>query len=114
MRIREKYVNIVYEDINSIAERWYKRYGGKEESDWINVISGSSKDIYEKLIALGPNPPIDSIEEIIGNKSWTHISCDGCGEYTLQAVAIGECGAKNYCETCIREAFTILTTVGEE
>jgi hypothetical protein len=53
-----------------IAERWKAQYcrGGA----WRFCGDGKgSKQIYQELLALGPNPNPADIEMIIGNDSWT-------------------------------------------
>lgn len=59
-------------------------------------------------ISLGHVPDIAKVAEIIGNKSWSYVRCEGCGYEVEEAVSIGEYDAKSYCKTCIEEAKTIL------
>lgn len=106
LRIRAKYVAVVHASGRDVAERWRAQY--QRGDNWTGTVSGSSKDVYDRLIALGENPDIEKVADIIGNKSWSFIHCDGCGENVRRAVSMGEYEPKNYCETCIAEATIIL------
>ena len=104
-RMRAKYVNIQVATGRGVAQQWASQYREKDGT-W----RGDDKEqIYRKLVALGDNPPIDKVAEIIGNKSWSYISCAGCPEYVERAVAIGEYEPKAYCAICVTEAFTVLS-----
>jgi len=105
--MRPRYVSIRVAIAAGVAERWYSQYG----KDWPNTAFGQSKNVYDKLCELGPNPPIDKVAKIIGNKSWSYISCEGCNESVERAVLLGKYDPKPYCALCIEEAHQIL--VGE-
>lgn len=105
MRMRAKYVRICHASARGVAERWREQYG---RDGWPNTVSGSSKETYEKLCGLGTNPTIEAVDAIISNKSWTHLSCDGCSEYVLAAIELGEYETHTFCFTCIREAMAII------
>ena len=111
--MRAKYVSVITASARDVAERWKAQYrdGGGE---WLGTVSGSSRDKYEKLCALGPNPDIAAVAEITGNKSWSYISCDGCDQYPERAVRIGEYDTKSYCQECIEEASMALKTARGE
>ena len=110
MRMRAKFVNIQVATGRGVADRWASQYRERDGA-WRTCLAGprTSQQIHEVLVALGDNPPIDKVAEIIGNKSWSYISCDGCSESVERAVAIGEYDTKAYCQTCIKEAHAILT-----
>lgn len=105
MRVRAKYVRIRHASARGVAERWWRMYFKDRDSQWYD---DRKRDIWKRLNDAGDAITIDQADEIIGNQSWTHISCDGCNEYVLAAVEIGECNAKAYCPTCIHEAGEIL------
>jgi hypothetical protein len=110
--MRAKYVNLRIASGRGIAERWVSQYrhdGGKWMNAPLSVKGRTSEQVYDALCELGDNPPIDKVAEIIGNKSWSYISCDGCPEYVERAVSIGEYEPKAYCETCLREAIAALS-----
>lgn len=111
MRMRAKFVNIQVASARGIADRWanqYRNQNGSWSSAPLCVKGRNSEQVYEALCALGDNPPIDKVAEIIGNQSWSYISCDGCNSYVGRAVAIGEYDPKAYCDVCIKEANAIL------
>lgn len=105
--VRAKFVAVRVASARGVAERWAQTYQHPQDG-WRNAAFAArkrtSKEIRDLLCELGDNPPLDKVAEIIGNKSWSYISCDGCPEYVERAVAIGEYEPKVYCETCITEA----------
>jgi hypothetical protein len=113
MRMRAKYVDVRFASGRGVAARWHSQYcdGGKWRMTPTSVKGRSSEQVYNDLCALGENPDIDKVAEIIGNKSWTHISCDGCPDYVERAISIGEHEPKAYCPTCLREAYAVLQEI---
>ncbi len=95
MRMRARFVNLRIASARNVAQRWREQYP---------EASGKRHDQWKELDALGDNADIEKVVDIIGNKSWSHVSCDGCSEYVVKAVEIGQYEAKVYCEVCIREA----------
>lgn len=67
-----------------VADRWRQTYHNKGE--WGGTARGSAKDIYDALCALGPSPDPEKAAEIIGNKSWTHPSCEVLGTTDMVVV----------------------------
>lgn len=106
--MRPKYVSIRVASATGVAERWAQQYQHPKDGWRGTAQRPDGKKIYDNLIALGENPPIDKVAEIIGNKSWSYISCEGCNEYVERAVVLGEYEPKSYCATCINEAHQIL------
>lgn len=104
-RMRAKYVNVQVATGRGVADRYRQQYPA---GDTTRPGGKDPEDTYQRLAALGDNPPIDKVAEIIGNKSWSYITCDGCSLYVERAVAIGEFDTKAYCETCMKEAHAIL------
>ncbi len=106
--MRAKHVSIEVASARGVAERWMRQYF--QDGEWIPTGYGSSKDIHKRLCDLGPTPPIDKVAEVIGNKSWSYISCSGCSDYVERAVRIrpeyDEGGT--FCLTCVNEAHQIL------
>ena len=99
--MRAKYVNIRCASASGVAERWRAVYC--RNSVWSTTTIGNPEYIYSQLFSLGENPDVAEVARIIGNKSWSYITCDGCSSNVELAVEIGELG-RSYCETCITEA----------
>lgn len=106
--MRPKYVSIRMATAAGVAERWAQQYQHPKDGWRGSAHHPDGKKVYEALIALGPNPPLDKVAEIIGNQSWSYISCDGCSDYVERAVALGEYEPKAYCATCISEAWQVM------
>ena len=104
--MRAKYVSVQHATGVGVAERWREQYcrGGV----WTDTAYGSSEKKYKTLVDLGPTPDIDAVSSIIGNKSWSYLSCDGCNQYVQTAVSLGEYEPKVYCAVCIAEAMEVL------
>lgn len=107
---RPKYVAIEHApDLKNIAERW--KHNGFQNGQWASPHQAGR---YDKLLGLGDDPDREAVRGILGNTSWTHLSCDGCDEAKLlRAVRIeGPYGdGHRYCPTCIREAAALLDTM---
>lgn len=86
-----------------VAERWSRQYG----DDWRSVVGidgrESSKEIYELLCGLGSDPDMDKVDRIIGNKSWTRVTCASCGDAVDRAAEFGYDTVK-VCADCMRAA----------
>jgi hypothetical protein len=110
IRMRAKYVDVRIASGRGVADRWLSQYckDGKWNSAPLSVKGHTSQQVHDALCELGENPPINKVAEIIGNKAWSYISCDGCPEYVEKAVAIGEYEPKAYCRTCLAEAFAAM------
>jgi hypothetical protein len=110
IRVRAKYVCVEHASARGVAERWRSMY--ERDGVWTNNARGSTSDIYNRLCALGETPDIAKVAEIIGNKSWSYLSCDGCSEHVTTMVRIGDHRyadeSKSYCATCIKEAAAVL------
>ena len=86
-----------------VAERWRRQYQ-RPKDGWTNAISGSSKAIYEALVALGDDPPVLEVNKIIGNKSWTCFTCSVCTNHVTVA-ATADIGDEELtlCRSCVAE-----------
>ena len=100
IRMRSKFVTVVYSNTTGVAARWREQYE-ERLSRWYD---DNKKEIYKKLLALGENPDREDVAKIVGNKSWSYLTCDGCQESEAALVSIGEYEAKNYCKTCLAES----------
>lgn len=97
-------VKISVASARNVADQWRSQYSRKD-GGWDVTVSGSSLDIYEKLCALGHNPDIHAVAEVIGNKSWSHLSCSACGEQVERLVSYAPVYSDNevaLCEPCLK------------
>lgn len=104
--MRAKYVSIEVASARGIAQRWERER--VRDGKWIRE---GDQGICENLYALGDTPSISAAADIIGNKSWTYLTCAGCSDYIDRGVRMGadyEEG-KIYCSTCINEAHQIIS-----
>lgn len=96
-----------------VADRWKAQYCRK--GAWDRNYQGDSKDVWEKLVALGCNPSPARVAEVIGNKSWTHIRCSACWRDVLTAVSWGpeaeDYGPIKLCRPCTIRAVKALDRV---
>jgi hypothetical protein len=91
-----------------VAQEWKGRYllpNGR----WGETLSGSSEVKYLDLLSLGENPTPEDISKVIGNSSWTDLSCDECGNNVDRVIHLGE--EQDYdsrtvliCGTCLERA----------
>lgn len=91
-----------------VAERWGDTY--HDAGGWRRVSSGNSKDIHDRLCDLGPTPNPEDVAKAIGNKSWTHLNCAGCG-YVTRAVNVAAEHASDtvyMCRDCLKEALRVI------
>ncbi len=106
----EKHIRIVHFQRDDIAARWRNQYF--RMGVWLDVRGKSSAETYNQLLALGPSPDLDKIDEIIGNDSWTHFTCEQCSADVRTAIVMAydyEFDRDiHYCEDCINKAFTVL------
>lgn len=102
-------------DIKSVAARWKSQWS--RDGVWNrNVKGGRGEEIYNQLVAMGDDPDREAVRKLMGNTSWTHLSCDGCDtDGLLRAVCIKDeySDGHIYCPTCIREAAALLDSQGD-
>jgi hypothetical protein len=77
-------------------------------SNWARQYSDASygadkQEITKALKALN-QPTASDIESIIGNESWTKLSCDECSSYVENAVHFGEYESHTICYDCVKAA----------
>lgn len=108
----------------SAAERWKKAYYTDNSEVWFTTrftfsqrmgISKveTSEDIYNNLVALGPEPSPEDVTAVIGNDSWVSIQCNACDNYVDSAVTVGEdldYGSRTavLCKNCLMEAMEVM------
>ena len=91
------------------AERWKEGYyrGGK----WRTTDFGSTKKVYDQLIAAGESITPEQVSTITGVESWTRNRCIECGrdvEVTVRFVMEPGWEWADICPNCLREALTLL------
>lgn len=96
------------------AARWKASNYSLVTKTWMPMlVNGKTREqIYDELIALGPNPSANTIDTIIGNTSWTHIKCDNCGEDKEIVIQIGqpkdyESNTVKICVICLDKAIAV-------
>jgi len=77
---------------NNVAESWRKQYE-VGNFEWKSIRhdgkTQSAEVVYNNLVKLGDKPNPDDIDKVIGNKSWTELTCDECSESVDEVVLIG-------------------------
>lgn len=91
-----------------VAAKWKYTYLRKD--GWYETFKGSSEQTYAELLAAPDDP--DKLAQIIGNKSWTYLICDGCREEVKIAVVfeINDRSAR-LCRTCLKAASVAIEAV---
>lgn len=92
--------------LNTVAERWKYQYYTKDGWKY------SGKDsVYDKLEALGDNPKATDIDRVIGNSSWTYLTCQTCNREVDAVVIVGECEIYT-CKKCVKKMHKLFKTLG--
>jgi hypothetical protein len=100
-----------------VADRWREQYFERHDRKWSRTVDGPAEKKYDKLCALGPNPDIAKVVKVIGNKSWTHLTCNACNDYVVRAVSFGADYSDReilLCSDCIGQAAMVLKTNKEQ
>lgn len=106
-----KRVTIAVASGRGVAERWREAYYQKERG-WLRTTCGDAEEVYNKLCDLGPGPGPDAVSAAIGNKSWTHIGCSGCGAQVVRAACYGTDYSEGdimMCISCLDEGRRVLS-----
>lgn len=88
--------------IRGVADAWARQYPER---------SGDEAEIKRKLISLDKETATsEEIKEIIGNDSWTSITCDECGNSVSLVVQVGqepdyESNTAALCADCLTAAY---------
>jgi hypothetical protein len=93
-----------------VAERWRTQYQNPDKS-WTLTASGGGEKTYNALCALGQNPDIGKVAEVIGNRSWSYLSCSGCGDYVERAADFGSDYSDTQillCEACLKDGLAAI------
>jgi len=92
------------------ASRWARQYFGKYDRFPEKAVIG------EQLDALPPNPDPDEVDRIIGNKSWTHGTCDECDRTIGDSIECGDSDLGrtfNLCLSCVRRMHKLARAAAE-
>ena len=98
-------------DGHGVADRWQSQYQHPVDG-WRRTAHGPAKEVYERLCDLGQTPSAAATAEVIGNKSWSYLTCDGCSEYVERAVEFTDSGSERnplLCAPCIELARAALS-----
>lgn len=96
-------VNVSIATGRGVAERWRLQYLQTEKyyQGATPQVSDAQKT-YEALLALGDCPEVEAVDAVVGNKSWTHIFCDGCATYQRETVHFtAGTGDIDICRLCL-------------
>lgn len=92
------------------SARWLRQYKIHGGYNWKSPAGKSGEEVYNQLLALGPNPDPLQVNEIIGNDSWTRLTCCQC-DNSVDAVIVfndGDDNTCNVCIDCIKESYIYL------
>ncbi len=88
---------------NAAAARFCEMYNKSLEQSFF-LSKKTRKQIYDEMMALGMTPKPEEINTIVGNDSWTTLTCSHCGEEVGRIVCIdvtyGEYST-HICEPCV-------------
>lgn len=94
--------------VMAVANDWKEQYCWSQL--WIKDSTFTSAyETYKALIALheqGSND-LDKVDEIIGNKAWTHNICDVCGTYSRDDMIVFDVNGEydqNVCSACLQKS----------
>ena len=90
------------------AADWRIHYADGDR--WKTIARGSTREVYDKLVALGSDPLPGDVNSIIGNESWTEVTCDECSRSVEAIVRLGqapdyESSTAEVCFDCLRAAW---------
>jgi len=101
---------------NSTAKKWFDTYFQNGFWRFDTAYAKRKQEVHESLVKLGETPNPDDVDAVIGNKSWTSISCTSCRESCEEAILIGVVDYDSHsayiCKPCCETAFKMLS--GEE
>jgi hypothetical protein len=97
--------------IKGVADAWDAQYA----PDFRPTAIGSSKTISEKLHALNLSKvSAATVDKIIGNDSWTRLTCDECRKRVPKVVVLYHPGDGSavfeICESCATKVKTLFKT----
>lgn len=106
-------VKISVASARGVADRWRETYRDKTTGKWGTTVSGDSEKVYKALCKLGHKPDIEQVAGIIGNKTWSFLTCSGCNEYITRGADFGSDYSDNQvllCEPCLKDGLAAMQT----
>lgn len=96
--------------VKNVAEAWKASY--YRAHHWISIFSGSSEVIYKRLKELSETATAKDVEDIIGNSSWTSLTCHECDNSVDIVIQVGEnpdwgSSTAQICPNCLRKALAL-------
>lgn len=89
---------------NEAAVRWGNQYPIERWPD--------KQHILIDLLALGPSPNPDDVDQVIGNTSWTRVECHECGADADVIELSQEPDYESYtaciCKECLSKALSLI------
>ena len=94
-----------------VATKWKATYY-RDGAGWHYCV-GESDKIYCGLVALPIGASPAQIAKVIGNTSWTDLTCDQCKKSVTLLVTVGderdyESSTADLCKKCITKAFKLM------
>lgn len=99
---------------SEMAERWRRIYEGHfEKSTWKLTDGRTPKEVYDQLVALGPDPSVADVSTVLGNDHWATTRCHECEVEVTRAVQLGEVpeyesSTAMICLACLKKAVKLL------
>ena len=101
--------------IKGVAKRWFKTYESTMDSmpSLFGCNSKTKREISSQLQRLDKETATaQDVADIIGNCSWTRLTCDGCGDDVTALLSVGqprdyESNTADLCEACVNKASAI-------
>ena len=96
------------ERMRNVAKAWNDQYyvGGV----WREICNGNAEETYNLLVLLLKEEYTrEDIDTVIGNNSWTEISCNICGEDVDVAIVLDDGTYDHYvCRRCLKDMMGLL------
>lgn len=98
------------------AERWRYQYS-EGKFGWKSTgMPVQPMDIHRSLVALGPTPTPEQVNAVIGNSSWTRLTCNQCAKEVDSVIVVGqeqhcESYTAHLCPECLEQARKLVETI---
>jgi hypothetical protein len=95
---------------NEVTETWRQQYP---------FYSSEKNNIYRRLKSLGQTPDPNTVDKIIGNKSWTEVECcSECGKRPKSIIRLGEplhheSLTAYICLDCLKKAIKLMKGISD-
>ena len=102
--------------IRDLPAKWYNTYEPfSNDNYYLGVFRLTKKEIYERLLKMNlETVSVKDINDLIGNDSWTNITCTACGTENLKTAVnikktVGDHGIY-LCPVCIAKSVEQMLT----